>query len=106
MPAQRLTTGATSSDLLADEDIRDVTARSILDLSAASVTNGDQIGLRLGRTVILEDGELNIEASADVVDIDRDALIKNLVIGPGKLRMPVPTLTTELQAWLQVRRLG
>ncbi len=102
MASLRVSTAAVSPDLLADEDIREVLAVSVINMAASSPTNGDQIGLRINKTIILDAGEMNIEVSADVIDIQRDALIVNSVVGRGNLRMPVPAVTTEVQAWIQV----
>ena len=71
------------------------------NVSASSVTNGDQIGLRLNKTVIMDDGELNTIAG-DIIDVPMDRLVANSFIGTGQLRVSVPVLTTELQFWLQV----
>lgn len=102
MASRRLGVTATTADALQNEDIRRVEVPSVVNLWASSVTNGDQIGLRLDKTVIMDDGECNIEASADVIDTDRDQLVFNTVVGRGQLRIPVPTLTTELQFLISV----
>lgn len=102
MASRRLGVTATTADALQNEDIRRVEVPSVVNLWASSVTNGDQIGLRLDKTVIMDDGECNIEASADVIDTDRDQLVFNTVVGRGQLRVPVPTLTTELQFLISV----
>ena len=102
MSSRRLGVAAVTNDALSDQDIRVVEVPSVVNLWASSVTNGDQIGLRMGKTIIMDDGECNIEISADVVDTDRDQLVFNSVVGAGTLRVPVPTLTTELQFIISV----
>lgn len=101
MASRRLGIGAVTVDALSTEDIRLVEAPSILNLSASSVTNGDQIGCRLNKTVIMDDGECNTIAG-DVIDTMMDRLIANSFIGTGQLRVSVPTVGTELQFWVQV----
>jgi len=102
MASRRLDVGAVTTDALSTEDIRLVEQPSILNVSASSVTNGDQMGVRLNKTVIMDDGELNTIAG-DVIDVNgADRLIANSFIGTGQLRVSVPVLTTELQFWLQV----
>jgi len=101
MSSRRLGIGAVTTDALSTEDIRLVEVPSILNVSASSVTNGDQIGVRLNKTVIMDDGELNTIAG-DIIDVMMDRLIANSFIGTGQLRISVPVLTTELQFWLQV----
>jgi len=102
MASRRLGITAVTADALSDETIRDVLQASIVNLYAASVSNGDEIGLALDKTEIVAAGELNIEISADVIDTGRDQITFNTLVGPGKLRVSVPTLTTELQFLISV----
>lgn len=102
MASRRLGVGAVTNDALANEDIRLVEVPSRVNFWASSVTNGDNVGLRLNKTIIMDDGECNIEASADVIDSSRDQLVFNTVVGPGQLKVPVPALTTELQFMISV----
>jgi len=102
MSSRRLGVTATTADALSDEDIRRVEVPSVVLLFASSVTNGDLLGLRLDKTIIMDDGEVNIESSADVIDTDRDQLTFSTVVGRGQLRAPVPTVNTELQFLLSV----
>ena len=101
MASRRIGVGAVNNDVLSDEDIRTVDGPSIVNLSASSVTNGDTIGLRLNKTVIMDEGECNTIAG-DIIDVPMDRLVANTLVGAGELRIPVNTLTTELQFWLQV----
>ena len=60
------------------------------------MTLTDNIGLRLDKTIILDDGICNIRAAAtSVVLIDQDGLVFDAVVGNGRLRVPV-TVTTSL----------
>jgi len=93
--------GAVTADALSDEDIRLVEQPSIVNLSASSVTNGDLIGLRLNKTIIMDDGECNTIAG-DIIDAYMDRLVFNSVVGEGQLKIPVPTVGTELQFLLSV----
>jgi len=89
--------GAVTNDALADQDIRTVEVPSVVNLWASCVTVTDTIGLRLDKTVIMDDGTLNIHAAAlGLVNTDNDQLVFNQVVGPGTLRIPVATLTTSL----------
>jgi len=102
MASRRLGITAVTNDALSDQDIRTVEVPSVVNLWASSVTNGDQIGLRLDKTVIMDDGECNTIAG-DILDCSGfDQLVFNTVVGPGTLRVPVPTLTTELQFLISV----
>ncbi len=105
MSSRRLGIGAVTNDALADQDIRTVLVASVVNLWASSVTNGDTIGLRLGSTIIMDDGECNTIAG-DIIDTDMDQLVFNTVVPPGTLSIPVTTVTTELQFLLSVEPLG
>jgi len=97
MATRRLLVSATTNDALADQDIRRIDAPSVVLLFATAVTVTDQLGLRLDRTIIMDDGTANVSAAAlGLVDTQRDQLIFETVVGAGILRLPVPTLTTSL----------
>jgi len=97
MASRRLLVSAVTGDALADEDIRNVEVPSEVNMFATSVTVTDEIGLRLDKTIIMDAGTCNVAAAAvGMVDTDRDQLVFNSLVGPGRLRVPVPTLTTSL----------
>jgi len=97
---RQLISGVTT-DALANENIRIVPGPSQVNLWATSVTVTDTISLFLGREEIMPAGTMNVSAAAlGMVDIERDQLIFNAVIGGGagraNLRLPIGTLTTSL----------
>lgn len=102
MASRRIGVTAVNADAIATEEIRRVDRPSRVNLWASCVTNGDSLGLLLNRTEIMPSGEVNIEASADVIDTDRDQLVFNSVVGAGQLRLPVTAVTTEVQFLLSV----
>ena len=96
MATRRLLVSATTGDALSDQDIRNVEVPSIVNLWASAVTVTDVIGLRLDKTVIMDDGTANVSAAAlGMVDTERDQLVFDSVVGEGRLRLPV-TVTTSL----------
>ena len=96
MAARRLLVAATTNDALSDQDIRTVEVPSLVSLYAGCVTLTDNIGLRLDKTIIMDDGICNIRAAAiSVILIDQDGLVFETVVGAGTLRVPV-TVTTSL----------
>jgi hypothetical protein len=102
MSSRRMLVSATTNDALSDQDIRQVEGPSIVNLWASAVTVTDTIGLRLDKTIIMDDGTANVSAAAlGMIDTDRDQLIFNSVVGAGELRMPV-TVTTSLIFLLSV----
>jgi len=101
MASRRIAVTAVTADALTDEDIRQVETRSIVNFIASSVTNGDLCGLRLNKTIIMDNGEVNTIAG-DILDSQMDRMVANSLVGIGQLKVPVPTLTTELQFLIMV----
>jgi len=94
---RRLLVSAVTGDALADEDIRNVEFPSVVNMWASAVTVSDEIGLRLDKTIIMDAGTANVSAAAiGQVDTDQDQLVFDSLVGAGRLRVPVPTLTTSL----------
>jgi len=107
MPSRRLLVSAVTGDALADQDIRTVEEPSVVNLFATSVTVTDQIGLRMGKTIIMDDGLCNVSAAAlGMVDTGRDQLVFETIVGAGTLRVPVPILTTSLIFIISVEPIG
>lgn len=97
MASRRLLVSATTNDALADQDIRTVEIPSIVNMWATCVTVTDTIGLRLDKTVIMDDGTCNVSAAAlGIVDVNRDQLVFDTVVGPGTLRVPVTVGTSAI----------
>ena len=97
MASRRLLVSAVTGDALADEDIRNVEVPSIVNMWAAAVSVGDEIGLRLDKTIIMDAGTANVSAAAlGLVQVQEDQLVFDSIVGAGRLRVPVPTLTTSL----------
>ena len=97
MASRRLLVDTTTNDALSDQDIRTVDVPSVVNLWATTVTVTDLIGLRLDKTIIMDDGTANVSAAAlGMVDVGRDQLIFDTVVGAGTLRLPVPTVTTSI----------
>lgn len=97
MSSRRALVSATTNDAISDQDIRTVDFPSVVNLWATSVTVTDTIGLRLDKTVIMDDGTCNVSAAAaGMVDTARDQLVFNTVVGPGTLRLPVTVGTSAI----------
>ena len=81
MASRRLLVSVTTNDALADQDIRTVEVPSVVNMWASAVTITDTIGLRLDKTVIMDDGTANVSAAAvGMVDTDRDQLVFNSIV--------------------------
>jgi len=102
MSSLRLLVSATTNDAIAAEDIRTIEQASVVNLWASSVTVTDVIGLRLGKTIIMDDGTANVRAAAvGLVLSSDDQLVFNTVVPRGTLRLPV-TVGTSLIFLLSV----
>lgn len=102
MASRRMLVSATTNDALSDQDIRTIEVPSVVNLWASTVTVTDTVGLRLDKTIIMDDGTANVSAAAlGMVDTDRDQLVFNSVVGAGTLRLPV-TVTTSMIFLLSV----
>jgi predicted amino acid-binding ACT domain protein len=104
--SQRIRVTAVTGDAIATEEIRRVDTPSRVNFWASAVTGTDELGVLLNRTEILPAGNVNIEASADVIDTSRDQLLFGTVVGRGQLRVPVTAVTTEIQFLLSVEPLA
>lgn len=100
--SRRIDVGAVTADAISTEEIRRVERPSVVNMWASCVTNGDTIGLLLNSTEIMPTDEMNIEISADVIDVNRDQLVFGTVVGRGQLRVPIGAVVTELQFLLSV----
>jgi len=97
MASRRLLVSATTSDAISDEDIRTVQVPSTVSLYASGVTVTDTIGLRLDRTIIMDDGTLNVSAAAlGQISVNEDQLVFDTVVGPGTLRLPITVTTSAI----------
>lgn len=97
MASFRLLVSATSADALSPANIRRVLRPSRVNFWATTVTVSDELSLFLDNTEIMASGTANVSAAAaGMVDVARDQLVFNTVVGRGDLRIPVGILTTSL----------
>lgn len=97
MSVRRLLVATTTNDAISDEDIRTVEVPSTVSLWASCVTLTDTIGLRLDKTIIMDDGIMNIHAAAlSLINIGDDGLVFDTVVGAGTLRIPVTVTTSAI----------
>jgi len=98
---------ATTPDDLANRQFNVVPpGGAIANLWIAGVTTGDTFGFLSGDRVLIVNGsEMNVEISADVIDVSRDQVIFDELVLPGQLFLPL-TLTTEVQYLLHLAYLG
>lgn len=103
MASFRLLVSGTTPDALSTANIRRVIRRSWVNFWATTVTVTDELSLFLGSTEIMASGTANVSAAAvGMVDVNRDQLVFNSLVGRGDLRVPVGILTTSLIFLLSV----
>ena len=94
MPAIKITNQGDSSNAVNGLKFEDIPpGGALLSLYASCVTAGDTIGLSIGSEDFLKDATPNLEASADVVDTDRDQILFQEPVPEGKMFVPVDVTT-------------
>lgn len=92
MPATKIVNQATANNAMAGLQFNNVPP-GYVTLYASCVTAGDTIGLTVGTQPIVDSAQPNIEASADVVDVDRDLIIAREPHNGGDIFLPVTATT-------------
>ena len=107
MPTITGRVSAVTSDALANKKFNVIPeSGAILNVWAAGATKDDAIGVSVGdRDIAVQGTIINIESSADVIDVNRDQVIFNEVVGGGQLFLPVSAVTTELAYLIHLRYL-
>jgi hypothetical protein len=68
--------------------------------------NGGTFGLAIGdRDIVIPGTEANVEVAADVIDVARDQVVFNEIVGPGQLYLPIGAAGTEIQWQIHIRYL-
>lgn len=94
MPSVKRVNVATTTNAMNGLKFEDIPpGGALLSLYASAVTAGDTIGLSVGSEDFLVDAEPNLEASADVVDTDRDQILVQEPVPEGKIFMPITATT-------------
>lgn len=93
MPSIKVVNQATSTDALSALRFREIPGPALVSLYASCATAGDTVSLSHGSREILVNGEPNVEASADVVNTNRDLIVKEEPVGAGILHLQVAATT-------------
>lgn len=103
MPTVTDRVAATTANALATKKFNVIPpGGAVLNLWASGVTKTDAVGLSVGdREIIVQGSPCNVETAVDTLDLTRDQMVFNEIVGPGELFMPV-TVTTEMQYRLQI----
>ena len=106
MPSLRFNVSATTPDAMSNRKFNIIPAGgAILNIWASCVVVTDSFGVSVGDRDIMVDGSLmNIEGSADAVDIDRDQVVFNETVDGGQIFLPV-TVGTQAQFLIHLRYL-
>jgi len=96
MPAIKLVNQASNPNSLANLEFSEIGPRgAFITVIAAGVTAGDVVSLTVGGKNVLNLAQPNIEASADVGDVQRDVLVAREPVPPGNMIMAI-TVTTAM----------
>lgn len=93
MPAIRRSNVATTSDALQGLNFKVQNRPALVTLYASGVTAGDTVSFLVNSREFLRDASINIEASADVVDPQRDGILFQERVPPGEYYLPVAATT-------------
>ena len=78
---------------------------ALVSLYASAAAAGNKISMSVGDREILVNADVNIEASADVIDTDRDGILFQERVPAGKLFMDT-TVVTGLNFLLVIEPIG
>lgn len=104
MPAIKVTNQATSTNAISTSPFRNITRPSLVSLYASCVTATDVIGFSCANKEFVRNANPNIEAAADVVDIDRDAIFLREPMPIGEMSLPI-TATTAVNFLIMIEEL-
>jgi len=94
MPAIKLINQASQGNAVAGLQFNSIGPNgAYVSMAASGVTAGDTIGLTIGTKPIVDLGQTNIEASADVCDTERDMLVVREPVPPGDIFVPIVATT-------------
>lgn len=94
MPTIKKVNVATSANALNGLKFEDIPpGGALVSLYASGVTAGDTISYSVGSEDFLVDAQTNIEASADVVDTDRDQILFQEPVPEGKQFLSITATT-------------
>lgn len=101
MPSIKRVNVATAQDALNGLKFKVQNSPALVTLYASCVTATDRIAFSVGSREFLVDAAPNIELSADVVDIDRDAILFQERVPPGEYFIEI-TATTAVNFLLVI----
>lgn len=95
MPNINVNNQVTAANALDGLQFQDLLGPALITIAASAVTVTDVMSYSIGPDQFLVASNMNIEASADVVDTHRDIILRNEPVPAGKQFMPV-TATTAI----------
>ena len=99
------TISATSADTFSNLKFADIpSSGAIINMWAAGDDAGDTVALSVGDRDLLVASECNIEQAPDEIDLQKDQLLFNEVVGGGHIFVPV-VATAEIQILVSIRYL-
>lgn len=90
MPSiQETNVAAGTSNALDGKKFQKLDAPALISLYGSTAANGGTLSFSVGSEDFLKDAEVNVEASADVVDTDRDQLLFREPVPAGEMFLEV-----------------
>lgn len=90
MPAiKEINVAAGTANALEGKKFEDLAGPALITLAASTAAAGGAVTFSVGSEDFLVDAEVNIEASADVVDVERDKILDREPVQGGKMFLKV-----------------
>jgi hypothetical protein len=107
MPTIKGNAAAATTDALSNVKFNTIPpGGAIVNMWISCAANGGTFGLSIGdRDIVVPGTEANVEIAADVIDVSRDQVCFDEVVGPGQLFLPIGAAGTEIQWQIHLRYL-
>lgn len=102
MPTIKRKLTAASDDALANLQFATQGAPALVSLFASTATEGEACTFTVGNRQYAVEAEANLEAASGVVDTDRDQILFQEAVPPGRYHLQVPAVTATFQYILAI----
>lgn len=96
MPTIARVVAAATQDALSGLKFKTQGAPALVTLAASSATAGEDLSFSVGSQEFISQGEINLEAADQMVDMQRDILLQQEAVPPGEYFLSVPVVTADM----------
>lgn len=105
MPLIRRTVTAATENALEGLKFSVQNGPALITLMASTPTAGETLSFSVNNEDIVVDAIVNPESASQVVDSDRDVLLQQEIVPPGKYYLRIPAVTADFTFALQIEPL-